>query len=134
MRDKIACLILGAVLTVGAYEAHRAWKTRKPDVYIESMDNFHATVVFRWKGERLATYIPVIPQCLPSYTVQVHVWHQDLVEGPDHKDIFRYALEHQNQPLPWTATTFAGDELDEKNRNLDPEDLLPKKPARSGKD
>ena len=104
MRKTLTSILLGILMTVAAYEIHRALKTRKPDVYIESQSNEHALVVFRWHGERIATYIPVIPQCLPSYTVQCHVWHQDLVEGPDHEDIYLYALEHKDQPLPWSLS------------------------------
>ena len=100
MRKTLTSVLLGILMTVAAYEIHRALQTRKPDLYLESASDEHALIVFRWHGERLAAFIPVIPQCLPSYTVQVHVWHHDLVEGPDHKDIYLYALEHQQQPLP----------------------------------
>ena len=107
MRQKITCIILGALLAVGFYEGRRAWRTRYPDLYIQSGDDLHRLVVFRYHGERIAAYIPIIPQCLPAYTVQIHVWDQDLVEGPDHKSIYHYAYDHTPHSLPWSDPAFA---------------------------
>jgi hypothetical protein len=115
MRKTLTSILLGILMTVAVYEIHRAIQTRKPDVYLQSVSDQHALVVFRWHGERLATYIPIIPQILPSYTVQCHVWHQDLVEGPDHKDIYLYALEHKDQPLPWSMENAPTAEEQAKN-------------------
>ena len=117
MRKTLTSILLGILMTVAVYETHRALQTRKPDVYIESSSNEHALVVFRWHGERIATYIPVIPQCLPSYTVQCHVWHHDLVEGPDHEDIYNYALEHKEQALPWSLSKAP--DADEQAKNYE---------------